>query len=435
MSEIIFLQIGQCGNQIGWKFWEQALKEHREYHKDARYDLSYKSFFEITEKGSFENIRDVRARAVLIDSETNVTKQLEKTAIRQIFSGCVESVDVGGAGNNWAVGYHENGPKQIESVMEKIRRRAEPCDHLESFFFLYSLGGGTGSGFGSYILENIHDTYPRLWKMATVVTPTGGDGDVVTSPYNSLMSLAHLCKHADCVFPVENASLERFVEKGTEQRTKNAFDQMNNVVARFLLDLTAGSRFSGKLNVDLSEIHTNMVPFPNHKFLVSGISPKYPKSPPRSENGFFVEASLDPSATLADIDTTKGMNLSTALLIRGNVSENTIESNIKQLASKMKYPYWNTEHWKIGLCSYPGQTSKISICSLFNTTSITAMFDTILGRYRQMASSGAYLHTYQSHGVEVSDMEEAADIIEFINEEYNSVSEPEDIPPRKKIFV
>ena len=37
------------------------------------------------------------------------------------------------------------------------------------------------------------------------------------------------------------------VEKGTEQKTRNAFDQMNNVVARFLLDLTAGSRFSGKL--------------------------------------------------------------------------------------------------------------------------------------------------------------------------------------------
>ncbi|EAY06317.1 Tubulin/FtsZ family, GTPase domain containing protein [Trichomonas vaginalis G3] len=434
MSEIIFLQIGQCGNQIGWEFWEKALKEHKDYHKNAPYDLSYKSFFEIRERGSFENIKDVRARAVLIDSETNVTKQLETSAIRDIFRGCSISVDVGGAGNNWAVGYHQNGHLQIDSVLEKIRKLAEPCNHLESFFMLYSLGGGTGSGFGSYILERVAEEYPRLWKMATVVTPTDDDPAVVTAPYNSLLSCAHLCKYANCVFPVENASLQRFVS-GAEPNTKGAFSQMNSVVANFLLDLTAGSRFSGKMNVDLSEIETNMVPFPHHKFLVGGISPIYPKNPPRSEKSFFSEA-MSNKATLCDIDHSQGTYLSTALLIRGNISESSVQQNTTQLAEKMKFPKWNTEHWKIGLCSTPSLTSKISICSLCNTTSITGMFDTILGRYTKLASRGAYIHLFNDNGVEREDFEEAADLINFVRDEYDSVATEDDvIPPRPKIFV
>lgn len=39
------------------------------------------------------------------------------------------------------------------SVLPQVRRTVEPCDSLQSFFLLHSLGGGTGSGLGSYVLE------------------------------------------------------------------------------------------------------------------------------------------------------------------------------------------------------------------------------------------------------------------------------------------
>ena len=211
MSEIIFLQVGQCGNQIGWKFWENALEEQQKYTQIAPNDTSYTSFFEIGDKGSFAKINSVRARAVLIDSETNVTNQLQRSKIGSIFRGCSVSVDSGGAGNNWAVGYHERGPEQGESVLERIRHLAEHCNRLDSFFMLYSLGGGTGSGFGSYVLESVAQEYPKTWKMATVVAPTDNDSQVITAPYNAALSMSHLCQYADCIFPVENSALQRFV--------------------------------------------------------------------------------------------------------------------------------------------------------------------------------------------------------------------------------
>jgi len=49
-----------------------------------------------------------------------------------------------------------------ESIGEAIRRAAEMCDSLQSFFLLHSLGGGTGSGLGSYIMTLLHDDYPEV---------------------------------------------------------------------------------------------------------------------------------------------------------------------------------------------------------------------------------------------------------------------------------
>lgn len=60
--------------------------------------------------------------------------------------------DVSGAGNNWAHGHHGYGPAYRDALLEQLRRAAEGCDSLQSFLLLHSLGGGTGSGLGTYIL-------------------------------------------------------------------------------------------------------------------------------------------------------------------------------------------------------------------------------------------------------------------------------------------
>ena len=48
---------------------------------------------------------------------------------------------------------------------------------------------------------------------------------------------------------------------------------MNGIAANLLLNLTAGMRFDGALNVDINEVTTNLVPFPKLHFLLSSMSP------------------------------------------------------------------------------------------------------------------------------------------------------------------
>ena len=43
--EVVTVQIGQCGNQIGSRFWDLALREHAIHNPAALYDEPLSSFF------------------------------------------------------------------------------------------------------------------------------------------------------------------------------------------------------------------------------------------------------------------------------------------------------------------------------------------------------------------------------------------------------
>lgn len=159
----------------------------------------------------------------------------------------------------------------------------------------HSLGGGTGSGVGTYVLGLLEDLYPGIYRFSACVMPAEDD-DVVTSPYNSVLATAELIKHAHCVFPIDNKALQSFAELEAAQASKRAelrrghrnplgapadesrkdrgFDAMNGVAARMLCHLTGSSRFHGDMNVDMNEIYTNLVPFPRVHFLMTAISPQ-----------------------------------------------------------------------------------------------------------------------------------------------------------------
>lgn len=69
-----------------------------------------------------------------------------------------------GAGNNWAHGFVEYGDQYLPAIRNKIRKEAEACDSLQSFLVTHSLGGGTGSGLGSRVLEALAEDYPKIFR-------------------------------------------------------------------------------------------------------------------------------------------------------------------------------------------------------------------------------------------------------------------------------
>merc|ERR1712137_1215817 len=82
----------------------------------------------------------------------------------------------------------------------------ENCESLQCFFLLHSLGGGTGSGFGTYLLETLADNYKEAFRFNVCVCPSKDD-DVITSPYNATLALKVLIESAHCVLPVSNDAL------------------------------------------------------------------------------------------------------------------------------------------------------------------------------------------------------------------------------------
>ena len=58
------------------------------------------------------------------------------------------------------LGYCE-GEKYYEDIIDMIDREADGSDSLEGFVMTHSTAGGTGSGFGSFLLERLNDRFPK----------------------------------------------------------------------------------------------------------------------------------------------------------------------------------------------------------------------------------------------------------------------------------
>jgi len=95
------------------------------------------------------------------------------------------------------------GQRYREQISEVIRHAAELCDCLQCFFLIHSMGGGTGSGLGTSVLNLLADEYTDVYRFTSAVYPSADD-DVITSPYNSVLAMHQLTEYADCVLPIEN---------------------------------------------------------------------------------------------------------------------------------------------------------------------------------------------------------------------------------------
>ena len=155
MREIIQVQTGQCGNQVGTKFWETILAEHGLSetgeiigNQDSKQEKLGVYFNEIRGK-------KYSPRCVNIDLEPNLSDSIHGSPIGSIFRPDGFVTGNAGAGNNWAKGYYTEGAELIEQIMDVIRHESERSDSLQGFQMTHSLGGGTGSGLGSLVLSKV----------------------------------------------------------------------------------------------------------------------------------------------------------------------------------------------------------------------------------------------------------------------------------------
>jgi tubulin beta len=155
MREIIQVQVGQCGNQVGSKFWETIMAEHGlndtgEYVGDKDVKQEKLSVY-------FNEIRGQKysPRSVNVDLEPGLQDSIHASHIGAVFRPEGFVTGNAGAGNNWAKGYYTEGAELIEQVMDVVRHESERCDSLQGFQLTHSLGGGSGSGLGSLVLSKV----------------------------------------------------------------------------------------------------------------------------------------------------------------------------------------------------------------------------------------------------------------------------------------
>lgn len=179
MREIVHLQAGQCGNQIGAKFWEVISDEHSIDATGTYYGESDLQLERINVYYNEATGGKYVPRAVLVDLEPGTMDSVRSGPFGQIYrpdnfvfgqSGagtfqslykCITEILVSVVidayvsmlGNNWAKGHYTEGAELVDSVMDIVRKEAEGCDCLQGFQITHSLGGGTGKLLVSIMLN------------------------------------------------------------------------------------------------------------------------------------------------------------------------------------------------------------------------------------------------------------------------------------------
>jgi tubulin delta len=226
---IVTLQLGQCGNQLGFSFFDNLNQECARA-PPALSNAIRRTFF-------YEDSGKTKARAILIDMEPKVVNQCLSSCKSWEYDPQSSFCQQEGSGNNWALGYNVHGSKWVETILDRCRRQLEECETLRGILIFQSLAGGTGSGVGTKITESLRDEMGNLPMINIAIWPYSF-GEVILQNYNTALTLSHLIHAADGLILIQNDWLE-FTTRNCLGIKNIDFEHMNTLATRIISSIIA----------------------------------------------------------------------------------------------------------------------------------------------------------------------------------------------------
>jgi tubulin beta len=422
MREIVHIQAGQCGNQIGSKFWEVVCDEHSIdpqglYKGESDLQLERINVYYNEATGG----RYV-PRAVLVDLEPGTMDSVRAGPFGGIFRPDNFVFGQSGAGNNWAKGHYTEGAELIDSVLDVVRKEAEGCDCLQGFQVTHSLGGGTGSGMGTLLISKIREEYPDRMMMTFSVFPSPKVSDTVVEPYNCTLSVHQLVENADEVMVIDNEALYDICFR-TLKLTTPTYGDLNHLVSAVMAGATCCLRFPGQLNADLRKLAVNLIPFPRLHFFMIGFAPLTS----RASTSFrpltvpeLTQQMFDAKNMMCAADPRHGRYLTAACMFRGTMSSKEVDDQMLNVQTKNSayFVEWIPNNIKTSICDIAPKGLKMSTTFIGNSTSIQQMFKRVSEQFTMMFRRKAFLHWYTGEGMDEMEFTEAESNMNDLIAEY-----------------
>jgi tubulin beta len=422
MREIVQLQVGQCGNQIGARFWESISDEHGvdptgNYCGDSDIQIErINVFFNEAAGGRYV------PRAILTDLEPGTLDSVRAHEFGQLYRPDNFISGQTGTGNNWAKGHYSEGVALIHSVLDVVRREAESCDCLQGFQLTHSLGGGTGSGMGTLLISRIREEYPDRIMSTYSVIPSPKVSDTIIEPYNATLSVHQLVENADQCFTFDNEALYDICFR-TLKLNRPAYGDLNHLVSTAICGTTCSLRFPGQLNCDLRKMAINLVPFPRLHFFVIGFAPLTF----RGSNQYraltvpeLIYQQFDAKNIMSGADPRHGRYLTGACMFRGCFFSKNLDEQMLEAVNKNSsyFVEWIPNNVKASICVVPPKGLKMSTTFIGNTTAIQEVWKRIGDQFSSMFRRRAFLHWYTSEGMDEMEFTEAESNMNDLVSEY-----------------
>ncbi|KAJ1991547.1 Tubulin beta chain (Beta tubulin) [Dimargaris cristalligena] len=411
MREIVHLQTGQCGNQLGQKFWETISQEHgldAKGHYEGNDPLQLQKidvYYNEAQGGKYV------PRAVCVDLEPGSIDAIRSSSHSALFRPDNMIHGSTGAGNNWATGYYTEGAELIDEIMDVVRKEAEGCDSLQGFQITHSLGGGTGSGLGSLLIQKIREEYPDRMMATFSVVPSPRVSETVVEPYNATLSVHHLVENSDQTFCIDNEALYNICQN-TLKFTSPTYEDLNRLVTTVMSGVTTSLRFPGQLNSDLRKMAVNLIPFPRLHFFMVGFAPLTAMA---SKNFRHVTVNdltqqlFHPTNMMAAADPSTGRYLTVACLFRGKVSMRDVEQQLHNIRdrSSSQFVEWIPNNMQTVYCNIPPAGMELASTFIGNNTAIQSLFRRVQEQFSAMFRRKAFLHWYTDEGMDEMEFSEA----------------------------
>ncbi|KAJ6877303.1 tubulin alpha-3 chain-like [Populus alba x Populus x berolinensis] len=418
MREIISMHIGQAGIQVGNSCWELYCLEHgiqpdgtmpSDTSVGVEHD-SFNTFF--SETGSGKHV----PRAIFVDLEPSVIDEVRTGTYRQLFHPEQLISGKEDAANNFARGHYTDN-----------------CTGLQGFLVFNAVGGGTGSGLGSLLLERLSVDYGKKSKLGFTIYPSPQVSTAVVEPYNSVLSTHSLLEHTDVAVLLDNEAIYDICRRSLDIE-RPTYNNLNRLISQIISSLTTSLRFDGAINVDITEFQTNLVPYPRIHFMLSSYAPVISAAKAYHEQLSVPEitsAVFEPSSMMAKCDPRHGKYMACCLMYRGDVVPKDVNSAVATIKTKrtVQFVDWCPTGFKCGINYQPptvvpgGDLAKVqrAVCMISNNTAVAEVFSRIDYKFDLMYSKRAFVHWYVGEGMEEGEFSEAREDLAALEKDYEEV--------------
>ncbi|CAG5095122.1 Similar to TUBG1: Tubulin gamma-1 chain (Homo sapiens) [Cotesia congregata] len=385
--EMITLQLGQCGNQIGFEFWKRLCAEHgispegilEEFATEGT-DRKDVFFYQSDDEHYIP-------RAVLLDLE----------------------------------------PRVIHTIMNSPYSKLYNPENI----YLSKHGGGA---------ESLADRFPKKLIETYSVFPNQDEiSDVVVQPYNSLLTLKRLTQCADCVVVLDNTALNRIASDRLHIQNPS-FTQINKLVSTIMSVSTTTLRYPSYMNNDLVGLIAPLIPTPRLHFLMTGYTPLTTDQEGQSVRKTSV---LDVMRRLLQ---PKNMMVSTALdrnashcyisilnIIQGEVDPTQVHKSLQRIRERKLAQFipWGPASIQVALSRkspYIQSAHRVSGLMLANHTNISSLFDRALQQYDKLRKREAFLEQFKKEKMfedNLDELDNSREVVECLVKEYQAATRPD----------